>query len=43
MEFFKKVNREKKITFVLVTHSSELARDADRMIRMTHGHVQELE
>ena len=28
---------------ILVTHSSELARDADRMIRMTHGHVQELE
>jgi putative ABC transport system ATP-binding protein/lipoprotein-releasing system ATP-binding protein len=42
MEFFKKVNREQGITFVLVTHSSELARDADRMIRMTHGHVEEL-
>lgn len=42
MNFFKKVNRERGITFVLVTHSTELAADADRRFRMTHGRVEEL-
>jgi ABC-type lipoprotein export system ATPase subunit len=41
MEFFRNTNR-KGITFVLVTHSSELARTAQRRIRMTHGRVEEL-
>lgn len=42
MAIFKKINRERNITFILVTHSSELASEAERRIRMTHGRVQEL-
>lgn len=42
MKFFKQVNRERGITFVLVTHSTELAAGADRRFRMTHGRVEEL-
>jgi putative ABC transport system ATP-binding protein/lipoprotein-releasing system ATP-binding protein len=41
MEFFKKVNREMGITFVLVTHSLELASAAHRRFRMTHGRLHE--
>ncbi len=42
MEFFKKINTEKGITFVLVTHSIELAKDATRKLRMTHGKVEDI-
>jgi len=42
MEFFKRINREKGITFILVTHSLELAGEAQRRLRMTHGKVEEL-
>jgi len=42
MGFFRKVNQEKGITFVLVTHSLELAKTAQRKIRMTHGKAEEL-
>lgn len=42
MQFFNRVNREKNITFILVTHSTELAGNARRRIRMTHGRVEEL-
>jgi ABC-type lipoprotein export system ATPase subunit len=42
MNFFKSVNQEKGITFVLVTHSLELADTAQRKIRMTHGKVEEM-
>jgi len=37
MEFFKKINKEKGITFILVTHSSELAKDAKKRMKMNHG------
>jgi ABC-type lipoprotein export system ATPase subunit len=42
MGFFKSINRDRKVTFILVTHSSELAQTAGRKIRMTHGRVEEL-
>lgn len=42
MHFLRKINTEKGITFILVTHSSELARGAARQIRMTHGVVKEV-
>lgn len=42
MNLFKKINRENNITFILVTHSSELARAADRKIKMFQGHVEEI-
>lgn len=42
MDFFRRVNRERHITFILVTHSSELAKGADRRVRMTNGHLEEV-
>ncbi len=42
MDFFRRINRERNITFLLVTHSTELAGSADRKIRMSHGHIKEL-
>ncbi len=42
MAFFDKINREKKVTLIMVTHSSELARHASRKFRMKHGIVEEL-
>jgi len=35
--FFTKLNREKKISFIIVTHSSELAGKTKRQIRMNNG------
>ncbi len=34
---FRRFNEEKKLTFVLVTHSRELAAKTRRQVRMTHG------
>lgn len=42
MNILKRINSEKGITFILVTHSSELAKGATRKIRMTQGQVEEL-
>jgi putative ABC transport system ATP-binding protein/lipoprotein-releasing system ATP-binding protein len=42
MDFLRRINTEKGITFILVTHSSELAKGATRQIRMTHGVVEEV-
>jgi putative ABC transport system ATP-binding protein/lipoprotein-releasing system ATP-binding protein len=41
MEFFRKINEEQHITFILVTHSSEVAAQAKRHIRMSNGMVVE--
>ena len=41
MELFKKINKEKTVTFILVTHSSELAKDAKKRMRMSHGRLYE--
>lgn len=40
MGLFKKVNKEQGITFVLVTHNRELAREAGRTIKMTNGRIE---
>jgi len=42
MDFLKRINSEKGITLVVVTHSSELAGQAPRKIRMTHGTVRDI-
>ena len=42
MELFKKLNRGKKITFIFITHSLELARQAGRQLRMTRGTIKEI-
>ncbi len=39
MTFFIAMNREKNITFVMVTHNSELARLTNRQIRMHQGSI----
>lgn len=36
-EIFKKLNNEKNITFVIVTHDDELARKTDRIIQLVDG------
>ncbi|RMG70476.1 MAG: ABC transporter ATP-binding protein [Nitrospirae bacterium] len=41
MELFKRMNREKDITFIMVTHSSELARQTERVFRMSKGRLKE--
>ncbi|OGW57101.1 MAG: ABC transporter [Nitrospirae bacterium RBG_16_43_8] len=42
MELFKKLNREEKITFIFITHSLELARQAGRQLRMNCGRIKEI-
>lgn len=42
MAFFKRINTESGITFILVTHSSELAKMTARRLRMTHGKLSEV-
>ena len=42
MELFKRLNREKKITFIFITHSLELARQAGRQLRMSRGTIKEV-
>ena len=38
-ELLKKLNREKGITFIIVTHNDHLARRADRVFRMAEGNL----
>ncbi len=42
MEFLKRINRERGITLILVTHNPELTVDATRRYRMNHGHLYEV-
>ncbi|MDA8325834.1 MAG: ABC transporter ATP-binding protein [Nitrospiraceae bacterium] len=42
MEFFRKVNRDMKITFILVTHNTALAETAGRRFRMSGGKLNEM-
>jgi len=37
MDLFVRMNRERKVTVIMVTHSSELARRAARRLRMRQG------
>lgn len=42
MAFFEKINREKKVTMIMVTHSSELALRAPSRLRMKQGVLEKL-
>ncbi len=42
MTFFEKVNRERNVTMIMVTHSSEIALRAPYRIRMKHGTLERL-
>lgn len=41
IRFFKKLNAEKGITFIVVTHSSTIANEAKRVLRMHNGRLTE--
>jgi len=40
MDFFRMMNRTEHITFVMVTHNTDLARRTQRQFRMSHGVIQ---
>lgn len=42
MELFRKLNKEKMMTFIFITHNSELAGMASRQLRMTRGILTEV-
>ncbi len=41
MDFFKSMNKSHRITFIMVTHNTDLARQANRCIRMHQGRLNE--
>jgi ABC-type lipoprotein export system ATPase subunit len=43
IEFFREMNRSEGITFIVVTHNTDLAKQAPRQFRMHRGAVQELQ
>ncbi len=42
MAFFEKINKEKKVTMIMVTHSSEIALRATKRFRMKQGVLEQL-
>ena len=42
MKIFKKINQEKGTTFIVVTHSSTIANEANRVFRMHNGRLKEV-
>jgi len=42
MSFFERVNRERKMTMIMVTHSSELAVRAGTRLKMKHGALERI-
>ena len=42
MAFFQRINRERKVTMIMVTHSSELALKAGTRLRMKQGQLERL-
>jgi ABC-type lipoprotein export system ATPase subunit len=42
MELFRRLNREKKITFILITHNLQLAEQAGKRLKMSHGTIKEI-
>jgi ABC-type lipoprotein export system ATPase subunit len=42
MAFFERMNRERKVTLVMVTHSADLAARATRRLRMRNGTLEEV-
>jgi ABC-type lipoprotein export system ATPase subunit len=43
MAFFEKINKEKNVTMIMVTHSSEIALRASKRFRMKQGSLKQLE
>jgi putative ABC transport system ATP-binding protein/lipoprotein-releasing system ATP-binding protein len=43
IKIFKRMNREKGITFIVVTHSSSIANEARRVFRMHNGRLEEVQ
>lgn len=41
IRFFRKMNEQRDITFIMVTHNTEIARQAKRHLRMNNGLLQE--
>lgn len=41
-QLFNRFNRERQTTFIIVTHSSELAGKTNRQVRMDHGKLKEI-
>lgn len=41
VKFFRRMNEEKDITFIMVTHNTELARRTKRCLRMNNGMLEE--
>lgn len=42
MQFFKSMNEEKGISFIMVTHNANLGKQAKRQLKMTQGSIKEL-
>jgi putative ABC transport system ATP-binding protein/lipoprotein-releasing system ATP-binding protein len=42
MRFFRMMNQEKAVTFLMVTHNTELARQSRRQMKMHNGLIEEL-
>lgn len=42
MDFFNRMNTEKRVTFIMVTHDTELAKKTSRQLRMSNGVIKEL-
>lgn len=43
VELMKRLNRERHQTQVIVTHSEEIARDCDRLVRMRNGRIESVQ
>ncbi len=42
MSFFERINRERKVTMIMVTHSSDIALRASKRLRMKHGALEQI-
>ncbi len=42
MRFFQRMNKDRRVTFLMVTHNSELARQAGTRLKMDHGVISTL-
>jgi putative ABC transport system ATP-binding protein/lipoprotein-releasing system ATP-binding protein len=42
MDMFRTINRDKRVTMILITHNLELAQNASKQLRMTQGELLEL-
>jgi lipoprotein-releasing system ATP-binding protein len=40
IELLRDLNRERSLTMIVVTHDPNIARQADRVVRLAHGHIE---